>query len=192
MRTEKKKNINQEKRNMRDREEKQFVTEPQELIDFDFIYLKNIAEYQFGQDIANCLFPDKSIFFIQRSLNTWRIRNILNKDNSLYLILRAQDNLFSLTNISANIIKECSKPPDFRVIISNDIGRIIREEGNVFSKHIIKIDKRLRSGDDVIIVNEEDELIAYGRMKISGEEAIEYKRGVAVNVKGRLKNGNNT
>ncbi len=177
---------------MRDREEKQFVTDPQQLIEFDFIYLKNIAEYQFGQDIANCLFPEKSSFLIQRSLNTWRIRNILNKDNSLYLVLRAQDNLFSLTNISANIIKECSKPPDFRVIVSNDIGKVIREEGNVFAKHIMKIDRRLRSGDNVIVVNEEDELIAYGRMKISGEEAIEYKRGVAVNVKGRLKNGNNT
>jgi uncharacterized protein with predicted RNA binding PUA domain len=177
---------------MREREEKQFVTEPQQLIDFDFVYLKNIAEYQFGQDIASCLFPDKSLFFIQRSLNTWRIRNILNNDNSLYLILRAQDNLFSLTEISANIIKDCSKPPAFRVIISNDIGKIIREGGNVFSKHVINVDKRLRAGDDVIIVNEEDELIAYGRMKISGEETIEYKRGVAVNVKGRLKNGNNT
>uniref|UniRef100_A0A0F2LV78 Pseudouridine synthase n=1 Tax=Candidatus Aramenus sulfurataquae TaxID=1326980 RepID=A0A0F2LV78_9CREN len=119
------------------------------------------------------------------------MRNVL-KDNILYLVLKAQDNLFSLTDSSSLTIKECTKIPEYRVVVPNDIAEVIREGGNVFSKHVIQADKSLRAGDYVLVVNEEDRLIAYGKMKVSGEEAIEYKKGVAVNVKGRIKNENNT
>ncbi|MBW9140540.1 MAG: pseudouridine synthase [Candidatus Aramenus sp.] len=175
---------------MREKAEK-FVTKPESLMDFDFIYLKAIAEYQFDRNVADCLFPEKSLFSVQRSLNTWRIRNVL-KDNILYLVLKAQDNLFSLTDSSSLTIKECTKIPEYRVVVPNDIAEVIRKGGNVFSKHVIQADKSLRAGDYVLVVNEEDQLIAYGKMKVSGEEAIEYKKGVAVNVKGRIKNENNT
>ncbi len=170
---------------MRERLEK-FVTNPESVMDFDFVYLKAIAEYQFDPNVADCLFPDKSLFSIQRSLNTWRIRNVL-RGNRLYLVLKAQDNMFSLTELSSQTIKECTKIPEYRVIVPKDIGDAIRKGGNVFAKHVIQVDKSLRAGDYVLVVNEEDELLAYGKMRLSGEEVIEYKKGMAVSVKGRIK-----
>ncbi|MFP3164913.1 MAG: PUA domain-containing protein [Acidianus sp.] len=169
---------------------KEFVTYPEKVSEFDFFYLKNIFAYQFGYDIAGCVFDNSNSFFIQRSINTNRIRNIL-IDNNLFLVLRAQDNLFSLTLDSAKKIKMCSKPPRFRVIIPYDIAKVVRYSGNVFAKHVIEVDKSLRAGDQVIVVDSDDNIVAVGRLKLSAEEIIEYKRGVAVIVKERNKNEGN-
>ena len=151
-------------------------------------YLKNIASYQFSYKIASCLFPDNNVFLIQKSLTTNRIRNVLTEDKKLYLVLRAQDNLFSLTDISGNIIKNCSSPPSFRFIIRSDVAEFIREGRNAFCKFVVDADKNIRAGDEVLLVDENDNLIGIGRAKVSGEEVKQYKRGLAVIVKRGIKN----
>nr|MCG2889120.1 pseudouridine synthase [Sulfolobales archaeon] len=40
-----------------------------------------------------------------------------------------------------------------------------------------------RAGDEVVVVDENDALVAVGKMRVSGEEVKQYKRGVAVNVR---------
>ncbi|AAK40610.1 Conserved hypothetical protein [Saccharolobus solfataricus P2] len=81
---------------------------------------------------------------------------MLTSRGELYLVLRAQDVLFSLTLLSGSVIKECSKFPEYRVIIPNSFEEFIKNGRNVFSKHVIAVDKRIRAGDDVIVVNEND------------------------------------
>ncbi|WP_338604772.1 PUA domain-containing protein [Sulfolobus tengchongensis] len=142
-----------------------------------------MAEYQFDYSVARCLFPDDHSFFIQRSLSTGKIRNILNNNRELYLVLRAQDVLYSLTLISGSVLKSCTKFPEYRVVVPNDIEEFIKNGRNVFAKHVIEVDRRIRAGDEVLVVNENDKLIAIGKAKLSGEEMMEYKRGMAVHVK---------
>ncbi|ARM75890.1 PUA domain-containing protein [Acidianus manzaensis] len=169
----------------------EFVTEPKRASKKELSYLQDIFSYQFGYDIADCIFSEQS-FYIQRSINTDRIRNILDNRKNLFLVLRAQDNLFSLTINSANKIVECVKPYKLRLVVSNEIAKAIQESGNVFCKHVKQIDHELRAGDQGIIVNENDNVIAVGRLKLSAEEIMEYKRGIALVVKERNKNGTNT
>lgn len=149
-------------------------------------YLVWIAEYQFDADIANCLFSSFSSYFLIYSGSTRRIRYIyviINNEYKLYLILRAQDNLFSLTPSSGKVIKECTKAPKYRVMIDSKVTEFIKRGGNVFCKHVKMVDKNLRAGDEAIITDENDNLLAVGRMKLSGEEILAYKRGVAVIVR---------
>ena len=160
-----------------------FLSRPYRATSNEIEMLKQIAEYQFGYDIAEQLFPNNLNFLIQRSLNTRKIRNILTEKNEIYLVLRARDMLFSITPISAKVIKDNTKSPRYRVIIPSTIEKFIREGRNVFAKHVIAVDSSIRSGDEVIIVNENDKLIALGKAKLSGEEMLEYKKGVAVYVK---------
>ncbi|WP_369611509.1 PUA domain-containing protein [Sulfurisphaera javensis] len=154
----------------------------------DLEYLRNIATYQFSYEISSCLFPQDSSFLIQKSLTTNRIRFILTEDKKLYLVLRAQDNLFSLTELSGAVIKSCSTPPTFRFVIRNDVANFIREGRNVFCKFVVNADKNIRAGDEVLIVDENDNLLGVGRAKVSGEEVKQYKRGLAVIVKRGIKN----
>jgi uncharacterized protein with predicted RNA binding PUA domain len=157
---------------------------PEPLNDFDFVILKRIAEYQFfSRAVSDCLFPRPSDFLVQRSSTTGKIRNVLTKDGKLYLVLRAQDLLFSLNWESANVIRNCTRRPELRVVIPSEVKEFVMEGKNVFAKFVLDVDLRLRSGDEVLVVTEEDELVAVGRMRLSGEEVKQYKRGVAVNVR---------
>lgn len=85
---------------------KQFVTEPEDALPYLDV-LKAIADYQFGFGIGNCLFDSQESFKIQRSVNTWRIRNVVS-DDGLFLVLRPQDGLFSLTINAGRKLKECT------------------------------------------------------------------------------------
>jgi len=154
--------------------------------DAEIEHLVWVAEYQFDYNVAECLFLKGEDIYIQRSPSTKKIRYIYVQNNNklnLYLVLRAQDYLFSLTLLSANKIRICSNKPKFRVIISDEAKEFISRGYNVFAKHVIDVDRSLRAGDEVIVVDKNDELVGLGRLKISGEELLEYKRGIAVNIK---------
>ncbi|EHP69475.1 MAG: PUA domain-containing protein [Metallosphaera yellowstonensis] len=165
---------------------KQHVTQPEDATPY-IDYIHAIAEFQFGSEIASCLFKSGLTFKIQRSVNTWRIRNVLLSDNSLFLVLRAQDNLFSLTLKAGEKIRECVPVPRLRVIIKEEVKDILKKQGNVFAKHVMEADTSLRAGDEAIVVTTKDELIAVGKMRLSGEEVTEYKKGVALTVRERSK-----
>lgn len=170
----------------------EFLTEAKLADKKEIEYLYDVASYQFGYDVGECIFLNSNYsFYIQRSVNTGRIRNVLDESKRLFLVLRAQDNLFSLTINAAKRIISCTNSPRLRVIVENSIAEAIRKSGNVFCKHVKNIDKSLRAGDQAIVVNERDNVIAVGRLKLSAEEIMEYKRGVALVVKERVKDGIN-
>lgn len=77
--------------------------------------------------------------------------------------------------------------PSLRVVVRKEVEDAILREGNVFAKHVENVDRRLRAGDEAIVVNKDDELLAIGKMRLSGEEVMEYKRGVALTVRERWK-----
>ncbi|MDT7875953.1 MAG: PUA domain-containing protein [Sulfolobaceae archaeon] len=159
------------------------LSAPYKASEKEISYLYDIASYQFSETVSSCLFSAYPYFLIQRSTTTNKIRNILTPDNKLFLVLRAQDNLFSLTEISGMLIKNCTQRPEFRFVVRNEISKFIREGKNVFCKFVVDADENIRYGDEVLVVNEDDELLAIGRARVSGEEVKQYKRGIAVIVK---------
>ncbi len=88
-----------------------------------------------------------------------------------------------MTEISGMLIKNCTQRPEFRFVVRNEISKFIREGKNVFCKFVVDADENIRYGDEVLVVNEDDELLAIGRARVSGEEVKQYKRGIAVIVK---------
>lgn len=142
--------------------------------------LKKIADYQFGEGIGNIIFPDN--IEIERSKKTRKIRNI-KLNGKIIATLRARDGWISLTIHGADIIRRNVKPPKMRVIVVNDVREIIKEGRNVFAKHIKYADPEIRPGSEVIVVDENDELLAVGKAILNGEEMILFKRGIAVKVR---------
>jgi Prefoldin, molecular chaperone implicated in de novo protein folding, alpha subunit len=90
--------------------------------------------------------------------------------------------LFSLTHLSATKLLGL-KPPSLRVIVSNEAVPFVKEGKSVFARFVIDVDKSLRRGDEVIVVSSRDELIAIGKMMVSGEEAMELETGEIVKIK---------
>jgi len=150
--------------------------------------LRAIANYQFRTNIGNELIP--SDVYVKVSKSTGKIREVLTNNRGLLLVLRASDYMFNLTKLSAIRLHKLLKPPKNRVIVVNEVSEFIREGRNVFARHVIAIDEDLRANDEVIVVNEDDELLGYGRLKLSPLETMFFTRGLAVLVRGGVKNGN--
>jgi uncharacterized protein with predicted RNA binding PUA domain len=143
---------------------------------------KAISDFQFGKEMTNLLFKDIDNVLIKRSRRTQKIRYIF-LENNLLLTLRPNNGLFTISIHSARIIIKHFTPPKLRVIVLNEISEFIKKGRNVFCKHVIDVDENLRPLDEVIVVNQDDELLAIGRLKLPVAYVKSFSRGIAVDVR---------
>jgi uncharacterized protein with predicted RNA binding PUA domain len=141
--------------------------------------VRTIADYQFGKGAGVGLFPEGCTF--ARS-TTGRIRQILFQEVRLATI-RAQDGRLTLSIEGARRLHATLPFPSYRVTIQGDVAEFPRKGKNVFAKHVIAADREIRSGDEVLVVTDDDELVATGAAVLSGDEMLQFKYGVAVKVR---------
>jgi archaeosine synthase len=55
--------------------------------------------------------------------------------------------------------------------------------GSIFAVGINEADPEIRPGDEVVIINNDDEVIAVGKSEMSGREMCELSRGRAVSLR---------
>ena len=144
--------------------------------------VKGISDYQFGKEITDILFDDIKKIHLERSRSTNKIRYVY-YDNNLILTLRPNNGFFTLSLYSANMIIKKTLAPKLRVIVLNEISDFIKKGRNVFCKHVIDIDDNLRPLDEVIIVNQNDDLLAIGKLKLPTTYIISFSSGIAINVR---------
>ncbi len=144
--------------------------------------IKAISDYQFGKEITDILFDDINCIRLERSPKTNKIRYIY-YDNNLLLTLRPTNGFFTLTLFSATRIINNTPLTKLRVIVLNDISEFIRKGRNVFCKHVVEIDENLRPMDEVIVVNQDDELLGIGKLKIPVSYVKSFSSGIAVNIR---------
>jgi len=77
------------------------------------------------------------------------------------------------------------KTKRFRVQIVDDkeVENYIRQGKSVFAKFVKKADERLVPGQQVLVVNKKDQLLASGDLVLTPQEMKEFKRGVAVRIR---------
>ena len=143
---------------------------------------KAISDYQFGKGITNLLFKNINSIRIERSSATQKTRYIF-LENNLILTLRPTNGFFTLSIHSARIIINNFRAPKLRVVVLNEISEFIKKGRNVFCKHVVDIDENLRPFDEVIVVNQDDELLAIGRLKLPKMYVKSFSSGIAVNVR---------
>ena len=73
--------------------------------------------------------------------------------------------------------------PAYRVEVTPEVAEFIGKGKNTFAKHVIAADPGIRSGDEVMVVSENDSLLATGSAMLSGAEMLEFNYGVAVKVR---------
>ena len=141
--------------------------------------IRSIANYQFETSLGEKLFPnDVELHFSKR---TGRIRHIYH-DNRLLATLKPTDGLFSLTIHGAKRLWSLESQVQ-KIVIQSDIEAVVRKGKNVFAKHVIHADDRIRAGDEVLVTNEDNTLLAVGKAMLSGSEILAFKRGIAVKVR---------
>jgi len=141
--------------------------------------VRTVADYQFGRGAGKILFSEDTGFIFS---STGRIRQILDGDGRIATV-RAKDGFLTLSIEGARRLHSSLDYPGLRVVIQKDVSSFIKEGRNVFARHVIDVDSKIRAHEEVIVVDEDDELLATGRANLSAEEMDSFERGVAVDVR---------
>jgi predicted RNA-binding protein (TIGR00451 family) len=142
--------------------------------------IRSVADYQLGKGAGKALFPDKVNIVLSR--NTGRIRHIY-LDNVLLATLRPTDGMFSLTLAGAKRLMRGVKPSRLLVKVQKDVEPFIANGKSVFAKHVVNADDEVRPQEEVIIIGENNRVLAVGKAVLTGKEIKAFKHGVAVKVR---------
>lgn len=73
--------------------------------------------------------------------------------------------------------------PRLWVKVQEEAAPFIAEGKSLFAKHVMDADEEILPHEEVIVINEENEVLAVGKALLSGREMKAFKRGVAVRVR---------
>jgi len=142
--------------------------------------IRSIADYQLGKGMGQVLFPDN--VHIVFSGRTGRIRHIYLK-RELLATLRPTDGMFSLTVAGAKRLLRVGKTPRLRVRVQRDAEPFIAKGKSVFAKHIVDAGSEIRPQEEVMVIGENNRVLAVGKAALTGREMKAFKQGVAVKVR---------
>ncbi len=141
--------------------------------------IRSVADYQFGQGIGRVLFPEG--VEIRLSSRTQRIRWVFH-ENRLLATLRATDGLFSLTLAGAQQLSQV-RPMRNWVKVQDEVAQFIASGRSLFAKHVVACDSEIRPGEEVLIVDSLQKVLAVGKAVLTGEEMEKFSRGVAAKIR---------
>ncbi|MDX1534887.1 MAG: PUA domain-containing protein, partial [Thermoplasmata archaeon] len=139
-----------------------------------------IADYQFGPEASDALFQGD--IELVASKRTRRLRTVV-ADGAHVLSLRASDGLYTLKWAGGARLHRALPSPRLRVVVETETAPFNREGRSVFAKFVTEADPDLRPGEEAIVVDQEDELVAVGRTLLNREEMLAFAVGPAVKVR---------
>jgi uncharacterized protein with predicted RNA binding PUA domain len=142
--------------------------------------IRSVADYQFGKGVGALLFPEN--VEISYSKATGRIRYVSLEGERL-ATLRPTDGLLSLSLTAATSLAENTGLAKCFVTVQNDVSKFVADGGDVFAAHVVKADDAIRAKDEVMVVDEDNWVLAVGRALLSSAEMMRFKIGVAVKVR---------
>ena len=142
--------------------------------------LRAIADFQFGPGAGKAIFPARTK--IEFSSSTGRIRRARLASQVLATVLPSTG-LLALTVPCAKRFVRAFLPPKQRVVVEKGAGKFVSQGRSVFARHVVSVDPELRPGDETIVTDDHDRVLATGRALLSPEEMLSFKRGVAVKVR---------
>ena len=146
--------------------------------------VKAIADYQFGMGAGEALF--KGNINIEKSKKTGKIRHIY--DGKVLIVnMRASDSYLILSKEGARRLHDAMPYPQNRVVVNKDSEPFALDGKSVFCKFVVDCDDNIRTKDEVLIVNEEDELLAYGKAMLGACEIEQFETGQAIKTRKGMK-----
>jgi 7-cyano-7-deazaguanine tRNA-ribosyltransferase len=150
---------------------------PLKIVVNDIQRIKMIADYQFGTGSGSGLFNDD--VKIVKSRKTGKIRHVYDGEE-LIATLRASDGIFVLAREGARRLHSFLPYPKNRVVVNEDAEPFAREGKSIFAKFVINCDIDIHAKEEVLIVNEQDQLLAFGKSVLNGKEIHDFNTGQAV------------
>ena len=123
---------------------------------------------------------------IEKSKKTGKIRHIYD-GKTLIVNMRASDSFLILSKEGAKRLHAATQYPKNRVVVNKDSEPFSLEGKSVFAKFVVECDEDIRAKDEVLIVNEEDKLLAYGKALLGPCEINDFQTGQAIKTRKGMK-----
>jgi 7-cyano-7-deazaguanine tRNA-ribosyltransferase len=153
------------------------VIDPIPLDTDDLERVRMIADYQFQLGAGEALFGDD--IRVVKSRKTGKIRHLY-QGEELVATLRASDAVLVLAARGARKLHQHLPYPINRVVVNGEAEPFAREGKSIFAKFVINCDIDIHAQEEVLIVNSEDELLAFGKSILNGREITDFQTGQAV------------
>ncbi|WP_456435092.1 PUA domain-containing protein [Methanopyrus sp.] len=140
--------------------------------------VRGILAYQFGREAADAMLDGEVKVRVRRG----RPREVF-VDGERLCTVRASDGLASLAPEGARRLHSATEPPEHRVVCADEWVEAVRRGRDLFCEYALRGWGELRPGDECLVVSEDDELLAVGKMRLSGWEVEYFEHGVAVRVR---------
>ena len=141
--------------------------------------VRMIADYQFGKGAGKVLFPDSCRLMLS---STGRVRQVIDGGVRIATV-KADSGWLTLSIEGAKRLHDFLPHPRLRVIVMEEVAEFIAAGKSVFAKHVVNVDENIRAGEEVLVVDTRDKLLATGKCLLSAFEMLEMDRGVAVKVR---------
>jgi len=146
----------------------------------DLIRIRAVADHQFGKGCGNKIFPQD--LGVIRSRKTGKVKGIYHQ-GKLLATLRPADGYLALGPEGAVRLARSLEPPKYRVVVVDDVVDAIKTGHNLFAKHVLSADPEIRAGEEVLVTDFADNVLATGRAVLTGKEMKRFKIGMAVKVR---------
>lgn len=138
-----------------------------------------VSDYQFGKGAGGALFHGDATFITSK---TGRIQQVVEGGERI-ATLRPHDGLLALSLEGAKRLHAFFPYVRLRVVLSDEAVPFVSRGKSAFAKHTIDVDPDIRSYQEVLLVDKDDELVGTGKSILSSDEMLHFNRGVAVDVR---------
>ena len=146
----------------------------------DIARLRTVADYQFGAGTGHTLFPPGGSFDVSYS-SGGRPRQV--HAGGVRLVSYGTDGRFTLGVEGGRRLVGALAPPAVRVAVGEESIPFVRDGRNAFAKFVRAVDPDVRPGDEVAVVDGDDEVLGVGRAELSASAMADFDTGVAVSVR---------
>ncbi len=146
----------------------------------DLVALRAVADYQFGAGAGSALVPADEPLSVERS-TSGRPRQVV--AGAGRLATYNTDGRLSLGLAGGRRLHAALDPPAYRVAVGEESEPFVRDGKNAFAKFVADVDPAIRPGDEVLVVDGADRLLAVGRAELSAEGMLAFETGMAVMVR---------
>jgi len=141
----------------------------------------DIIEYQFGKEVR------KICENLDLKIKKGKSRKIeIYLEEKPFLFLNPKFFLFNISEEFAKILKEDKK---LYIKINKNFLEDIKKTKNIIRKNVIEFSKDFRYGDDIIILDENENLIAIAKAKTNSFEIENSTYGIIAKIKKFIKKG---
>ena len=142
--------------------------------------VERTADWQFGAGAGAALTQGE--LRAESSAATGKLRTV-HLNGKHVLSLRAHDGFWTLKADGARLLHTALPAPANRVVVAADSVPFNRAGKSAFAQFVRACDPALRPGDECLVVDESDALVAVGQLLLAPDELPDFRKGMAVKVR---------